>query len=402
MHDESAETRIPTSRRARIVLWSVLAAGLLAVLGTPVAIFAALSYSASQKAANIAALEELGAYVSEDSPDEKLPEWLVRLLGEENFSEVDSVRVGQVEKRLNRAKTEEFLQRVGQFPHVHTLVVCSEQVRGSELRELSFFGQLKHLVVHCPEFTDDDAQVLGELQQLESIKIGSNRLTDAGMAALAELRDMEMVDIRAPHVTDLGFAALPLGPKLWGLQLTGTSVGDATLQRLAAGAPGLHVVDLSQTKVTNAGLVHLQSLYQLSDVALSGTAVTDSGLAAIAQIKGLQSLDLSNTQVTDEGVALLASLPHLESLVLSNTQVTDRAIDALKDAPVVSLHLNDTRVTDATLEVLAGWPRMDGLELRGTQVTAKGLARFAEANMPGSMSSDIDVELWYRRNKADK
>jgi hypothetical protein len=306
------------------------------------------------------------------------------------------------EMRLNRAQTEEFLRRVRQFPHVRTLFVCSEQVRGQELRELPFFGKLKNLTVYCPVFTDEDAQVFRELEQPESIGIGSKRLTDVGMAALTELRGMEMILIRAPGVTDQGFAALSLGPELWGLQLSETSVADATLQRLAAGAPGLHFIDLSRTKVTDAGLVHLQSVHQLSDLDLSGTAITDAGLASLAQVRGLQSLDLSKTMVTDTGLAQLASLANLDSLNLTDTQITDSAIEALKESPVLSLHLDNTRVTDDTLEILATWPRMDELELRGTQVTAEGLRRFTDAHMPGSIASEIDPELWYRRKNADR
>ena len=208
MHAEPAETRPPASRRARIIVWSVLIAGLVVVLATPLAIFACLRYSASQKAANVEALEDLGAWVSERSPEEEPSEWLVQLLGKENFRYVDNVEIGEIETspnsreaRANRADTEEFLQRVRQFPRVRSLFISTEQVRGQELRELPFFGKLKNLTVYCPEFTVEDAQIFRELEQPESIGIGSNRLTDAGMAALQELRGMEMILIRGPKVS---------------------------------------------------------------------------------------------------------------------------------------------------------------------------------------------------------
>jgi hypothetical protein len=410
MHTEPSKTRSPASRRARVVLWSVLVAGLVVVLAAPVAIFACLRYSASQKAANIEALEEMGAWVAEHSlEEEEPPEWLVHLLGKENFRYVDNVEIGEIEtsphsreERISRADTEEFLRRVRQFPRVRSLFISTEQVRGAELRELPFFAELRNLQVDAPDFSDEDAQIFRDLKQPESIGIGSPRLTDAGVAALKELHGLQRITIRAPKVTDQGVAFLPLGPDLWTLQLSETSISDAALQRLAAGAPGLRFVHLSRTKVADAGLVHLQSLHQLSHLDLSGTAITDAGLPAIARVASLNLLDLSNTAVTDEGVALLVSLPNLDILELSGTQVTDRAIEALKGAPVSALCLNQTRVTDATLEILASWPKMQALELRGTQVTAQGLRRFTEAHMPGSLASDIDPELWYGRNKADE
>ncbi len=69
-------------------------------------------------------------------------------------------------------------------------------------------------------------------------------------------------------------------------------------------------VDLSETKVTDAELVHLKELTELQTLDLALTKVTDAGLVYLKGLTKLQTLDLNRTKVTDAGVKKLqAALP---------------------------------------------------------------------------------------------
>jgi len=64
-------------------------------------------------------------------------------------------------------------------------------------------------------------------------------------------------------------------------------------------------VDLSESRVTDAGLEYLKWLTELSQLELQGTSITDAGLEHLNGLTSLHSLDLSGTKVTDEGVKKL-------------------------------------------------------------------------------------------------
>ena len=70
------------------------------------------------------------------------------------------------------------------------------------------------------------------------------------------------------------------------------------------------VVDLGDSDVTDASLVHLRDLTSLQRLNLTETQVTDAGLVHLNGLTGLQTLTLHKTQVTPTGVKdIQAALP---------------------------------------------------------------------------------------------
>jgi hypothetical protein len=89
----------------------------------------------------------------------------------------------------------------------------------------------------------------------------------------------------------------------------------------------LRYLDLHNTKITDAGMVHLKGLTQLTGLSLWGTKVTDAGLANLRGLSQLRDIDLNGTEVTDAGAKdLEKALPKVKIW---------RAFDAdrTKDAP---------------------------------------------------------------------
>ena len=104
--------------------------------------------------------------------------------------------------------------------------------------------------------------------------------------------------------------------------------------------PIVHV-DLHQTDVTDAHLVHLERLTSLQSLYLLDTQITDAGLEHLKGLTRLENLLLGYTdagleqQITDYGLVTNAGLEHLKGLTslqhlgLSGTQITDAGLEHL-------------------------------------------------------------------------
>ena len=69
-------------------------------------------------------------------------------------------------------------------------------------------------------------------------------------------------------------------------------------------------LNLSRSKITDAGLLHLKGLPNLQTLSLP-KQITDAGLVHLRGLTNLQVLDVKNTQATDAGIAeLQKALPN--------------------------------------------------------------------------------------------
>jgi hypothetical protein len=108
-----------------------------------------------------------------------------------------------------------------------------------------------------------------------------------------------------------GAVAVPTGREL---RLNVTPQASTDLSPLATLKPDdLQYLQLSSTRVNNAGLAHLVKLTGLRVLWLYDTPVSDAGLAHLRSLTGLRVLNLRSTLVTSAGVdALQAALPQCE------------------------------------------------------------------------------------------
>ena len=123
--------------------------------------------------------------------------------------------------------------------------------------------------------------------------------------------------------------------------------------KILADMPSLHTLNLRDTKVTDAGLVHLARIKGLSDLNLSGTNVLGSGLSHLKAKPDLERLSLADTLVGDDSLGELAGCPNLSFLNLSETTITDAGLNklqAVRNLRTVSLAATD--VTKAGVDQL--------------------------------------------------
>jgi hypothetical protein len=222
-------------------------------------------------------------------------------------------------------------------------------------------------------------------QEVEARRIPGLRLshvTDAAdLERLRGLTTLQQLDLSYTKVTDAGLAHLKGLTGLQYLDLSCTQVTDAGLAHLK-GLTGLQYLDLSCTQVTGAGMVHLRGLTALQELDLPVTRVTDPGLAHLKGLTALQRLNLLGTEVTDAGLEHLKGLTALQDLNLWDTKVTDAGLVYLKGLTALQdLNLSETNVTDAGLEHLKGLTALQKLDLERTKVTNAGV-RHLKKSLP--------------------
>ncbi len=140
----------------------------------------------------------------------------------------------------------------------------------SEIESVSFyFGRGK--------VTDVETANLRELTNLQLLDLSETSVSDAGLANLKQLFQLRDLNLAGTKVTGAGLRDLKGLSKLETLAFHRTDVGDAGLENLKE-LTNLHHLYLQETHVTDAGLIHLRGLSQLKYLDLRKTEVTGEGV----------------------------------------------------------------------------------------------------------------------------
>ncbi len=168
--------------------------------------------------------------------------------------------------------------------------------------------------------------------------------------------------------------------------------------RNAASLTNVRHILLSDTPITDAGLVPLRRLTGLESLVLQNMRITDAGAANFRGLTNLEILWLANTEITDAGLVNLAGMKKLERLYLGRStnpgllpaalakarrsnavpamDITDSGLVHLKGLGQLRwLSLASMPITDAGLPHLAGLTKLEILILTGTKVTPAGVAK---------------------------
>ena len=164
------------------------------------------------------------------------------------------------------------------------------------------------------------------------------------------------------------------------LNLAGTQISPAGLEQLAACSQivGLNLELCS--RITDASVVHLQSLKQLKVLILTGTAVTDLGLRSLVPMSSVVALDLEVCDgVSDAACETLGKLLQLRALVVKKTgfetgMITNAGLEHLQQLTNLELlNLYGNGVNDAGLIHLQGMTKLRELNLSLLAITDKGM-----------------------------
>ena len=94
----------------------------------------------------------------------------------------------------------------------------------------------------------------------------------------------------------------------------------------------LRSLNLTQTRITDAGLVNLRGMTELRNLNLLSNRIADAGLRNLRELRQLEKLNLATSEVSDAGLAHIEHLSQLQELNLYATRVTEEGVEKLKQA----------------------------------------------------------------------
>ena len=213
---------------------------------------------------------------------------------------------------------------------------------------------------------------LRAIDGLVNLTLGDST-SDADVIHLRGWRELRVLDLRDTRVTDAGLRHLD-GLALQKLSLPQRAKTNVGLKYYLAATADSDRLELQGWDISDSALQHLKQLPQLKGLSLHDTSVGDAGLKHLAPLTSLLHLGLGGTRTTDRGLLHLKRLKQLERLFLSRTQVTDRGLAHLESlSQLQRLTLEGTQVRDPGLMHVAKLTALERLSLENTQITDEGL-----------------------------
>jgi hypothetical protein len=245
-----------------------------------------------------------------------------------------------------------------------------------ELAWLASAPQLIELGVSGAKLHDPLALTLARLPAVRTVRMADTLITLATIRALAARGDLEQIDLAGTPVDDASAAALLAAPRLELLRLDDTPITDAALAGPVG--PALTALYVSRTAIGDRGFELLERTPHLGALGAGHTTIGDATLARIAGLAELHTLVLSGVLPPPEALARLAQLPALERLYLDRSAADDTTLAALAPsrASLRVLHLAGSDVSEAGLPALRALTELEELTLGDTRVHA-GIAELS-------------------------
>ncbi|MEE8151425.1 MAG: glycosyltransferase [candidate division NC10 bacterium] len=205
---------------------------------------------------------------------------------------------------------------------------------------------------------------------------------------------MEHLDLDGTRITGAGLQHLQGLTALRSIRLGETLLRDEHAAQLAA-LESLRKISATNTRLGDAGLRELERLPALRYLDLFGTDVSDAGLESIGRMSSLSHLYLSATAVTDVGLAALVGLEDLVELGVDRCEITDRGLEHVTGfRHLERLRLDGTRVSDVGVKTISEIASLRRLELNDTAISDSSvgdllkLTALEELELNGTALSD--------------
>lgn len=270
--------------------------------------------------------------------------------------------------------------------------------KSSRLPDVSFaitVISMNSKFVTSDALSKDDFRKMAGLIHLESFFSNGVEIPPTFFDGFVSGNTLNLLSLVNAGASDATITALPKLPRLKSLDLTDSTVSDASLERIAS-YPALEILGVSRTRVTPQGFKRLTAT-TLKQLRAENLNLKDADLEAIADIAFLEDLSLSDESLTGEGfrnfrgraplkrlslqdvrlsnagAARIAEISTLQTLTLRNLVLDEAKLKALCGRiRVESLTFQESTIPEAALTHLTVNPALEQLHLEGTKITGAG------------------------------
>ena len=228
-----------------------------------------------------------------------------------NFENLHNLRALDLSKATVTEKT---LKIIGRIQTIDSLWLRGLPITSSGVETLAPLKKLKLLALSLTKIDDRALKTISEnFPKLESLDLTlCEKVSDEGMRYLAKLPKLKRLVLNHTNVGLDGLKALkPL--HIEGLYLEADhKIDDDCMALIAEQWPNLELLNVGETKVTPAGLVHLNTFKAMQSLTLNALSFADKDLQPVSKMKHLTSIHLMTTNITDKTIDYLKDLPNLK------------------------------------------------------------------------------------------
>lgn len=259
---------------------------------------------------------------------------------------------------------------------------------------LPSFPKLVSLKFPLASLSDAGLQKIGKLHSLECLRVadktyfaapGPANITDDGVKHLAGLSRLQVLQLQNTKLTDASMPTIGRLVKLTELSMPGNDITDAGIKELSE--LELHVVHLGITRISGTGLSHLAHM-PIETLGLSHCSLIDNdAMEELRRFSKLKTVWLSATRITDLGLSRITNLP-LEYLAIGQCRVTDECKHSIQQLESLrELHFHYTGTTDDFLLAVGQLQNLERVVI-SNRCTLEGIVKLQELNPRVSVAGD--------------
>lgn len=246
------------------------------------------------------------------------------------FKELKSLRV--IDLRVSPLVTDAAMETLLALSELRAVRLTGGNVTDAGVATLLDLPRLTELDVrNCRGVTKSGIEQLVGKKTLRVLKIGGPKIDDDVLEVVGRMENLTGLSLDNCNVTDAGVAKLSGLPLASFTIYQSSAVTDQGLEVLAAyeGLEHLTLRDVPAKGLVLAKLVHPEKLLSLN---MAQSGITDAEVVHLARMTALDSLNLSETALTDAVVDVLSKLASLRELVLTQTGISSEGMERLEKA----------------------------------------------------------------------